>query len=64
MSYEDQKSTWNSGVRKAIRRISGEEEVRKHRDRVTRAWKQISKQGPRVDVSYDPSMVTVLRHGT
>ena len=61
MSYEDLKSTWNSGVRKAIRRGSVEEEVRKHRDRVTGAWKQISKQTRRVDVSYDPSMVTALR---
>jgi len=43
VSYEDQKSTWNSGVRKAIRQGSAEEEVRKHRDRVTGAWKQISK---------------------
>jgi len=38
VSYEDRKSTWNSGVQKAIRRGSAEEEVRKHRDRVTRAW--------------------------
>jgi len=44
VSYEDRKSTWNSGVRKAIRQGSAEEEVRKHRDRVTGAWKQISKQ--------------------
>ena len=58
MSYEDQKSTWNSGVRKAIRRGSEEEDVRKHRDRLTGAWKQISKQRRRVDVSYD------LQHGT
>jgi len=27
VSYEDRKSTWNSGVRKAIRRGSAEEEV-------------------------------------
>ena len=41
------------------------EEVRKHWDRVTGgAWKQISKQRRRVDVSYDPNMVTALRHGT
>ena len=42
------------------------EEVHKHRDRVTGAWKQISKQRRRVDVSYDPSMVTAraLQHGT
>jgi len=43
VSYEDRKSTWNSGVRKAIRQGSAEEEVRKHQDRVTGAWKQISK---------------------
>ena len=53
VSYEDRKSTWNSGVQNAIRRGSAEEEVRKHRDRVTGAWKQISKQRRRVDVSYD-----------
>jgi len=47
-----------------IRRGSAEEEVRKHLDRVTGAWKQMSKQRRRVDVSYDPSMVTVLLHGT
>jgi len=39
VSYEDRKSTWNSRVRKAIRRGSAEEEVRKHWDRVTGAWK-------------------------
>ena len=54
----------SSGVRKAIRRGSEEEEVRKHRDRVTGAWKQMSKQRRRVDISYDPSMVTALQHGT
>ena len=59
VSYEDQKSTWNSGVWKAIRRGSAEEEVRRHRDRVTGSWKQISKQRQQVDVSYDPSMVTL-----
>jgi len=59
VSYEDRKSTWNSGVRKVITRGSAEEEVRKHLDRVTGAWKQISKQRRRVDVSYDPSC-----HGT
>jgi len=48
----------------AIRGGSAEEEVRKHRDHVTGAWKQISKQRQRVDVSYDPSMVTALQHGT
>ena len=64
VSYKDRKTTWNSGVRKAIRRGSAEEEVRKHRDRVTGAWKQIIKQRQRVDVSYDPSMVMALLHGT
>ena len=63
MSYENRKSTWNNGVHKAIRRGSAEEEVRKHQDRLTRAWEQISKQERRVDVSYDPSMVTALQHG-
>jgi len=57
--YEDRKSTWNSGARKVIRRGSVEEEVRKHRDRVTGAWKQISE-----DASCDPSMITALQHGT
>ena len=52
------------GVRKVIRRGSAEEEVRKHWDRLTGAWKQISKQRRRVDVSYDPSMVAALRHLT
>ena len=64
MGYEDRKSTWNSGVWKAIRRGSAVQEVRKHRDRVTGAWKQISKQRRRVDASYDPSMITALQHGT
>jgi len=62
--YENRMSTWNSGVQKAIRRGSAEEEVCKDWDRVTGAWKQISKQRRRVDVSYHPSMVTNLQHGT
>jgi len=37
VNYEDRKSMWNSGVQKATRRGSAEEEVRKHRDRVTGA---------------------------
>jgi len=53
VSYECRKSTWNSGVRKAIRRGSPEEEVRKHQDRLTGDGKHISKQRRRVDVSYD-----------
>jgi len=60
VSYEDRKSTQDSGVRKAIRQGSAEEEVRKHLDHVTGAWKQISKQRRRVDVSYDPSIATAL----
>jgi len=50
VSDEDRKSTWNSGVWKAIGRGFAEEEVRKHRDRVTGAWKQMSKQRRRVDM--------------
>jgi len=42
VSYEDRKLTWNSGVRKAIGRGPAEEEVRKHQNRMTGAWKQIS----------------------
>jgi len=66
VSYPDRKSTGNSGVQKVIRRGSAKEKVRKHRDRVTGAWKQISKQRRRlgVEVSYDPSMVTALQYGT
>jgi len=64
VSYEDRKSTWNSRVWKAVRRGSAEEEVRKHSDRVTGAWKQISKPRRLVHVSYDPSMVPALQHGT
>ena len=51
-------------MQKAIRRGLAEEEVRKHRDRMTGIWKQISKQRRRVDERYDPSMVTALQHGT
>ena len=64
VSNEDWKSTWNGEVRKTVRRGSTSQEVRKHWDRVTGAWKQISQQRRRVDVNYDPSMVTALRHGT
>jgi len=64
VSCKDGMSTWNSGVRKAMRRGAAEEEVRKHWDRVTGAWKQISKQRQRVNASYDPSMGTALQHGT
>jgi len=35
-----------------------------HLDRVTGAWKQISTQRRRVDVSYDLRMVTALQHNT
>ena len=64
VSLEDRKSTWTSGVRKAIRWGSAEEEVRKHQDRETGALEQISKQRPQVDESYDPSILTALQHGT
>jgi len=37
--------------------------VHKHWDRVTGAWKQISKQKRRVNVSYAPNTVTALQHG-
>ena len=50
--------------RKAIRRGSAEEEVHKHRDHVTGAWKQISKQRRQVNVSYHPSTLTALQHST
>jgi len=43
VSYEERKSTWDSGLQKAIRRGSAQEEVCKHWDRVTGAWEQISK---------------------
>ena len=52
-------------MRKAIRRGSVEEEMRKHRNRVTGAWIQTSQQRRRFNKSCDPSMVTAaLRHGT
>ena len=63
VSYQDRSSTWNSEVQKAIRRGSAQEEVCKHQDRVTGAWKQICKKRRRVHVSYNPSIVTALRHG-
>jgi len=47
-----------------IIRGSAEEVVLKYRDRVTGAWKKISQQRRRVDVSYDPSTVSALQHGT
>jgi len=40
VSYEHRKSTWNSGVRKAIKRGSAEEKVCNHRDRAIGVWKQ------------------------
>ena len=47
VSYKDRESTWNSGVQKAIRQGSEEEQMRNHWDRVTGAWKRRR----RVDVS-------------
>ena len=64
MSYGIRKSTWNSGVWKAIRRESAGIEVCKHWDHVTGAWKQMGKQSRRVDISYDLSTITALRHLT
>jgi len=64
VSYGDQKSTWKTGMRKAIRRGSAEEVVCKHQDRLTGAWNQISKQKRLVDESYDPTMATALQHCT
>jgi len=43
---------------------SAEEEVHKHWDHATGAWKQISKQRQQVDVNYDYSVVTTLWYGT
>jgi len=63
VSYEDRKSTWTSGVRKAIRPGSAKEVVHKHRDHVTGAREQNRKQRRRVNVSYDQSMVTALQRG-
>jgi len=60
MSYEDRKSMGISGVWKT----STHEEVRKHWDRVTGALEKISAQRRRVDVSYNPSMLTALRQDT
>jgi len=64
VSYKDQKSTWNSGVHKAIRQGSAEEEVRKHRDHVIGSWKKIRKQRRHVDITYDLIMSLALRYGT
>jgi len=61
MKIEGRRGTAGCG---RYRRGSEDEEVRKHRDRVKGAWKQISIQRQRVNVSYDQSMVTALRHGT
>ena len=47
-----------------IRRRSAREEVRKHLNRVTGAWKRNSRQRRRVTVSYDPNMVTALQQDT
>jgi len=51
--------SWH-GTAGCRRGSAAEEKVRKHRDHVTGAWKQISRQIRRVDVSYDPSMVAAL----
>ena len=54
----DRKSMWNSRGWRAIRQGSKEKEVRKHKDRVTGAWKQISKQRRRLDVKSQQTKTT------
>ena len=64
MSYEDRKATWNNGVRKAIRRGAAENEVQKHRELMTGAWKKISTQRRRFEVKYDPDLLEILQEDT
>ena len=64
MSYEDHKATWNNGVRKAIRRGAAENEVQKHRELMTGAWKKISTQRRRFEVNYDPGLLEILQKDT
>jgi len=42
VTYQDHYSTFNSSVRDAIRRGAAENEVQKHEERLTGAWRQIS----------------------
>ena len=64
MSYEDRTATWNNGVRKAIRRGAAENEVQKHRELMTGAWKNISTQRRRFEVNYDPGLLELLQEDT
>jgi len=52
------------GCKRAIRRGSAEDKVRKHWHCVTGASRHICTQTRRVDVSYDSSMATALQQGT
>jgi len=42
VTYQDCHSTFNSIVRDAIRRGAAENEVQKHEERLTGAWRQMS----------------------
>jgi hypothetical protein len=64
VSYEDRKATWNNGVRKVIRRGAAENEVQKHRELMTGAWRQISTQRRRFGVNYDPNLLEILQEDT
>jgi len=57
VSYDYRKSTWNNGVRKAIRLEVVENEVEKHRDHIIGLLRQISRLKRRADVSYDRSTI-------
>ena len=61
VSFEDRKATWNNSVRKAIRRQTAENEVQKHRELMTGAWKKISTQRRRFEVNYDPGLLEILQ---
>ena len=64
MSYKDRKATWNNGVRKAIRRGAAEDEVGKHRELITGAWREISMQRRRFEVKYDLDLFKILQEDT
>ena len=64
VSYEDRKTTWNKGARKVIRRGAAENEVQKHRELMTGAWKKISTQRRRFEVNYDPGLLEHLQEDT
>jgi len=62
VNYEDPKSMWHSRVWQAIRRRPAEEEVSKHWHRVI--GPELGKiLANRVDVKYDPRMVSALGQG-